>query len=83
MNTKVVPTLTHAERIELIDEVGQKVYNSTESWRMIGTDLAYLFWAIATHSFVEWPDEPRFQYVRSAFERTFPKEHRVWCYIQL
>jgi len=69
-------------RCDLVERVMQTVYDATESWRNggLGADLAYLAWAIAAGTSVQWPADSA---TRRLFERLFPVDDLVWKRIEL
>jgi exonuclease VII small subunit len=68
-------------RCDLVERVMQTVYDATESWRDggLGTDLAYLAWAIAAGTSVQWHSDCA---TRRLFERLFPADDPVWKRIE-
>jgi hypothetical protein len=68
-------------RCDLVERVMQTVYDATESFRDngLGTDLAYLAWAIIAGTHVEWVAESP---TRRLFERLFPADDLVWHRIE-
>ena len=69
-------------RCDLVERVMQTTYDATESWRDggLGADLAYLAWAIAAGTSVQWPADSA---TRRLFERLFPVDDLVWKRIEL
>lgn len=77
--------LTDAQRLNLINEVGQVLFDRTESWEPdnVGSDLAYLFWAIAYRGreyFTMSRKEPR--KMVEMLHQLLPPEHPVWLFIE-
>ena len=76
----------------LIDQVLTKAFAATETWRddSLGTDLAYLCWAIADRrkgQFVDWSDRQRGKAgaegeALKRFREWFPRGHVVWRFIR-
>jgi hypothetical protein len=68
-------------RCDLVERVMQTVYDATESWRDggLGADLAYLAWAIAAGTSVQWHSDSA---TRRLFERLFPADDPVWKRIE-
>ena len=75
--------LTSTQKTKLIDRVAREVYNNTDTWQdegKLGSELAYLFWAMASDDFVEWSaDEKPFK----LFEKLFKDDDPVWAYIKV
>jgi hypothetical protein len=68
-------------RCDLVERVMQTVYDATESWcdGGLGADLAYLAWAIAAGTSVQWHSDNA---TRRLFERLFPADDPVWKRIE-
>jgi hypothetical protein len=68
-------------RCDLVERVMQAAYDATENWRDdgLGADLAYLAWAIAAGTSVQWPAGSA---TRRLFERLFPADDPVWKRIE-
>ena len=69
-------------RCDLVERVMQTTYDATESWRDdgLGADLAYLAWAIAAGTSVQWHSDCS---TRRLFERLFAEDDPVWKRIEL
>lgn len=98
---------TAEERIALIEEVSQALYDGTESWEVateedlrkaivdgvhchtLGTDLAYLFAALASGKTVQWlepqteNDEDEYVNAVKVCRGLFPPEHPIWDHIEI
>ncbi len=80
------------DSLRLINEVLKKAFASTETWRdeTLGTDLAYLCWAIADRQpggHVDWSDKLRGMAgvegeTLRRFRKWFPRRHVVWRFIR-
>jgi hypothetical protein len=77
-------TLTPAERAELAFDVYRRLYDGTESFGHIGSDVAYLLGAILSpHAeFVLW-NESDGRDILKVLRREFPLEHQVWSFIKM
>ena len=80
------------DSLQLIDQVLTVAFASTETWRddSLGTDLAYLCWAIADRkhgAHVDWSDRLRGAAGAEGetlrrFREWFPRRHLVWRFIR-
>lgn len=73
-----------SERVKHICKLAEFAYDGTDSWRLIGVDLAYLFWAMAAHpddrtGWVDWRD---MRDVTQNLLLRLDKSHPVWGYIK-
>lgn len=68
------------DRLNLISEVYDSIYESTETFHeeFVGSDLAYLLGAIAKNSIVSFKNEPLLKILKSNFQ----SDHSVWKYIR-
>ena len=71
--------ITSDRRLALIREVYKAVFHETETFRKnnIGSDLAYLFGAIANNSVVSYTKEPLLRLLRARFRVS----HNIWKFI--
>ncbi len=84
--------LPPAASLLLIDQILNTAMAKTDSWRDegLGTDLAYLCWAIASRqrgSHVDWNDDLRGTAgvegeTLRRFREWFPRRHVVWRFIR-
>lgn len=80
-----------ASAVELITEVSDRLYESTESLEPLALDLSYLFPAIARGMSVEWcepttePEDASDLHTNAVrlFRHLFPPEHPVWRHIRV
>lgn len=76
--------MTPEDRLALINRVCQVVYHETESWNdegRIGTRLAYLAWAIAADTNVDW--RPVYEHgIKCLFQQWFEEGDPVWQFIR-
>lgn len=79
-------TLSDTERLSLIREVFEKLFDATSSFEGdLGCDLSYLLGAIAgaqDAECVEWEEECH-EVILNLCRETFPADHPVWHFIQI
>ena len=74
--------MNEKQRLDLIREVMTKALGATESFEVVGPELAYLCHAISAQIQVDW----RFPYAdaaRKLLTELFEKNHNVWKFIKL
>ncbi len=82
---KMRSEVTDAQRLATIVQVGRALFDHTESWESdnIGSDLAYLLWAIAGSDYGYFEVVPGKQRVMMELLRQlFPPDHLVWLFVE-